>query len=126
MSMEAFAEKRKEKIGSRIETTIVDKGEDHIPVGSSMSRAVLTMLLEPPAKEAFDTSLNTEIIQRLASRGIVAEVYAARGDLGSGQEDSPDYVRVVFRNGEPGAPRIPLPPYQEYIVRASMDNTESR
>jgi len=93
-----------ERIINRAEQKI-QSGENHFAArGFLASIALALMDAEVRQNTLLDT--NKAIMKSVHDSGAEGQVYAHREDLGSGQEDSTDYVLVTKRNGvETGAER---------------------
>ena len=103
----------------------VEAGEDHFRARSAwldFRRAMSGGYTDAPVDVNERAALHAMIVNRLGQLGVVAEIYARRGDLGSGMEDSADQMRVIARDGhETGIDRLPLDGYQRYVVRATNE-----
>lgn len=118
---EVFKQKRAASIEARIKTW-AEMGGDHFTAYPLLDRIALAMRIDNTSGERDDFyhDVNTRTVAALAKDGIMAEVYALRGDLGNGDEDTRDYVRVYERRGRPTEiDRLRLGDHQKYVVRAS-------
>ncbi len=121
MDKENFKRKHAASIESRIKLW-AEMGGNHFSAYPLLDRIALAMRInnESGERDAFYHGVNTLAVTELAKEGIMAEVYAMRGDFSYGNEDSRDYVRVYERGGRPTEiDRLKLSGYQKYVVRAS-------
>ena len=86
-----------EKIIDRVERKF-NRGENHFAARGVMASIALA-LSDPEVRQDTLLDSNERIVRFLQDRDAVGEVYALREDLGSGAQDSTDYVRVTSRNG---------------------------
>lgn len=86
-----------ERIIKRVEQKF-NGGENHFAARGVLASIALGLA---DAEVRQDTLLdsNERIVRFLQSRDAEGEVYALRADLGNGDQDSTDYVRVTNRNG---------------------------
>lgn len=121
MDKETFKQKHAASIEGRMKMW-AEMGSDHFTAYPLLDRIALAMRIdnESGERDDFYHDVNTRVMAMLAKDGIMAEVYARRGDFGNGGEDSRDYVRVYERHGRPTEiDRLKLNGYSKYVVRAS-------
>lgn len=122
MTKPTFAEKKEKQLLSHIEKEAVEKENNHFRAYPALASIAIAMTMTSDRDVFFD-DINEKALLALRDGGIDAEIYALRGDMGNGAEDSVNYLRVTRRGDhEEETPRLPLGAYQKYVIRASTSS----
>jgi len=112
-----------ERIVQRAERKF-ESGNDHFAARGILA-SIAILLSEPQVRDAILLDSNKGIVRMLEEKGAEGEVYAVRQDLGNGEQDSTDYVRVTSRDGM----ATHVPRNREYgseaVVRDSTSDIDS-
>lgn len=100
MSVDKFLAIQHGRMIARAEGEVLDWSVDHMTAHTILRRMAVALALvrREGGEEAFYTKLHQDLLERLADRGVEAELYKLRGNLTADNEtDSRVFLRVISR-----------------------------